>query len=430
MNLKGIIEKTKNYPIRMKLQKVFRIIITIFTISILLSIVCLFCVHSTPGKIAAAIGTLIAGGIGIALTTMLGYGLSAEIARPILQLDEAAKQLEKGDFNVEVEYVSQDELGQLADRFRNMSGILHNVVSDLNYIVGEFAKGNFDVHSQQKEAYVGEFQTLMQQLLVMVQEVSDTLRCVSESSDQVATGSTQMAESAQSLAQGATDQAAAVEELLATVTEVTEQVEENSRATDRVHDKAKVVGTEAAASQKKMEELTRAMQRISETSNELESVIAEIEGIAAQTNLLSLNASIEAARAGEAGKGFAVVAEQIRKLAEDSSHSAETSRKLLENSLKEVEAGNVTTAETASALSRVIEELDGIILEVANIRAASDRQATSVREIEKGVEQINEVIQTNSAASEETSATSEELSAEAQNLDAIISRFQLRAAKK
>ena len=90
----------------------------------------------------------------------------------------------------------------------------------------------------------------------------------------------------------------------------------------------------------------------------------------------------------------------------------------------------MTTAETASALSRVIEELDGIILEVANIRAASDRQATSVREIEKGVEQINEVIQTNSAASEETSATSEELSAEAQNLDAIISRFQLRAAKK
>ena len=124
------------------------------------------------------------------------------------------------------------------------------------------------------------------------------------------------------------------------------------------------------------------------------------------------------------------MAEQIRKLAEDSAHSAETSRKLLENSLKEVENGNATTAETAEVLGRVINELDGIIAEVANIREASDRQAVSVEEIEKGVEQISEVIQTNSAASEETSATSEELSAEAQNLDAAIKQFILRDAAK
>ena len=199
----------------------------------------------------------------------------------------------------------------------------------------------------------------------------------------------------------------------------------NSKSTDVVHDRAKMVGAEALVSQKKMQELMEAMERISTTSKEIESVIAEIEGIASQTNLLSLNASIEAARAGEAGKGFAVVAEQIRMLAENSANSADTSKHLLEANQVEVDHGNEVTQQTSASLNKVIDELDVIIQEVANIRVASDNQATSVKQIENGVRQISDVIQTNSAASEEASATSEELSAEASSLDGLVSRFKL-----
>lgn len=420
----------KNVSIRKKISRAFQIVVALLAIAVALGIAAMFMANTIQGKIIISVILIIVGAIGILITIAWGKGLALSIVTPIRELEKVAALFAEGKFDVDIQYESEDEFGQVAERFRKTSKGLEQVLADLNYMIGEFAKGNFTVRSQAREAYTGDFNTVLQQLVSMVDQISDTLRAIGESSEQVAGGSEQLAESAQDIAQGATDQAAAVEELLATVTEVTEQVEENTKSTDRVHDKAKIVGREAENSQQKMAELTQAMQRISETSKQIESVIVQIEGIAAQTNLLSLNASIEAARAGEAGKGFAVVAEQIRKLAEDSSASADTSKKLLENSLREVDNGNVITQETAAALNEVIGGLDGIILEVANIRTASDRQVISIREIEKGMEQINDVIQTNSASSEEASATSEELAAEAQNLDAIIGRFKLCEADK
>ena len=188
---------------------------------------------------------------------------------------------------------------------------------------------------------------------------------------------------------------------------------------------AKARGLRGISTMKK-DELVEAMKKINTTTQNVEKIIADIENIASQTNLLSLNASIEAARAGEAGRGFAVVADQIRQLAEESANSAVESKKLIEQSLSEVDDGNKVTKETGEAMKKVMDELDKIIQEVANIRTASDRQATSVEEIRKGVEDINDVIQSNSAAAEETSATSEELAASASTLSELLEKFVLR----
>ena len=418
--MKKLEEMLREKTIKNKLSFVFRIMDVLYVVLALVAVVGLIQSKNYVGSVIVVIIVVLA----IAFNAAMSKMLAKMLVEPIESLVVASEKIASGDFEIGTPYESEDELGRLSDSFETAAGILKKVVSDLQDIVEHFAEGNFDVHSNCPDAYVGQLRNVLDELDDMVNKVSETMHGIQGSSEQVSAGSNQLAVSAQDIAEGATSQAAAVEELVATVEEVTNQVMENTKSTDIVHDKAKQVGIEAANSQQKMDELVDAMKKIDTTTQNIEKIIADIENIASQTNLLSLNASIEAARAGEAGRGFAVVADQIRQLAEESANSAVESKKLIEESMNGV--GNRVTRETNEAMQKVMTELDQIIQEVANIRTASDRQAVSVSNIKKGVEDINDVIQSNSAAAEETSATSEELSASATTLNELLEHFKLR----
>ena len=357
---------------------------------------------------------------------MLFRSLEELLVLPLKEMVTASEQIAEGDFDIQIEYDGEDELGELSGSLKTAANILKTVVSDLLYVVEHFSEGDFNVESTCPGMYVGQLKNVLDELDEMVEKISDTMHGIQSSAEQVSTGSGQLAESSQDIAEGATNQAAAVQQLTTTIEVVTGHVLDNTKSTDIVHDKAKVVGAEAADSQNKMQELTTAMEKINSTTQNIEKIIADIENIASQTNLLSLNASIEAARAGEHGRGFAVVADQIRQLAEESANSATMSKTLIEESLRDVESGNRITKEASDAMNQVMTDLDEILCEVANIRVSSDKQAESVQEIKTGIESINDVIQTNSAAAQETSATSEELTASAISLDELLKEFKLR----
>ena len=382
---------------------------------------------------SVVIGIIIGGAIGVIAVAYSIYKakqIGERIGEPVAQCTDRIQLLAQGDLHTPAPKVETgDELQILAEATASLSDNLQQVIGDTDYLLGEMSEGNFAIVSNCREAYIGDFSGLLESIRKLNHKLSETLGEIKNAVSQVSAGAGQMADAAQGLAEGATDQAGSVEELQATITNVTEIVEKNAKALGASYEKAMEYQQQARTSGEEMKGLTDAMQRINETSKQISDIIGEIEDIASQTNLLSLNAAIEAARAGEAGRGFAVVAEQIRKLADDSAQSAVHTRELIETSLQEIEKGNQITDKTAEALQKVVEGIEDLANESKKAMEESNAQADAMAQIEQGIEQISTVVQNNSATAEETSATSEELSAQATNMNELTDAFQLRSEK-
>lgn len=357
----------------------------------------------------------------------LSIAISKSIENPLNELKDRFITFAEGDIDSPLPSVeSEDEIKELVQGVSAMSDRIRVIIKDSGRLLNEMSDGNFAVDTDCEEAYTGAFTTLLTGVRKMNQQIETTVRGVSDASEQVLTGSTNLAEAAQSLAEGATDQAASVEEMQATINELTSGIKSTAEELETAYNEASRYAEVAEGSREDMEVLVQAMARINETSEKIGEIIVQIEDIASQTNLLSLNASIEAARAGEAGKGFAVVADQIRNLAEQSAKSAVDSKALIEAAIHEVGDGNMYAEKASASLKEVVDGIQTIAGSARKMKEISIEQADSMDQVEQTAERIAEVVQNNSAAAEETSATSEELTAQATTLSGMVSVFKLR----
>ncbi len=295
--------------------------------------------------------------------------IAQSIIRPVSKIVSIASDMANGDLDKDIDIRQQDEIGDLADAFRNMKAKIRDVVVN-----------------------------------------------VKTAADNVASGSQAMSSSSAQMSQGATAQAASAEEVSASMEEMVANIRQNADNALQTEQIAVKASEDARESRQAVAEAVTAMQEIAKK-------VAIIEDITRQTRMLSLNATIEAARAQEHGKGFAVVASEVRGLAERSQTAA--------TEINQLAGSSVAVAEKAGEmLMKLVPDIQKTAELVQEISASSKEQRTGSDQINQAIQQLDHVTQQNSAISEEMASTAEELASQAEMLQHAITFFKTEETEK
>ena len=393
-----------------------------------------FQVELDSSKLAANVCTVIifivisAAGIAIAVvTTFIGRVITDSITEPVAQIDAAVASLRKGELsNVDMlTYESEDEFGDTVRNLKEAMNILSDYVREISDEVKYIAQGDLTRNGDDITDFLGDFSELKHSLLFILKRFNSTLSEITNIAEKVSSNAKDVEEASKSLSDGATEQAGVIEELNATIDTVVSLAADTAKETKSASERVKASASKANEEREKMNGLLTEMERITEISKEIGNIITDIEDIASQTNLLSLNASIEAARAGEAGRGFAVVADQIGKLASDSAKSVINTRELIDKTLVEIEKGNAITRTTADAFNQIIADMESFAEMAQNTMEKANTQADSLEQIGQGIEQLSGVVQGTAASSEENTAISVNLADEAAKMQDHVNTFKL-----
>nr|WP_325241455.1 methyl-accepting chemotaxis protein [uncultured Oscillibacter sp.] len=347
------------------------------------------------------------------------------IVIPVEKVRVALVGFSEGKLDIPVDYESKSELGEMCDALRSSQHTLDGVIKDTCRLLEEMGNGNFNCRTEAEQLYVGELRSMLESIRVINRSLSDTLAQINLSGEQVSSGSDQVSTGAQALAQGATEQASAVQELSATIAEISSRSQSNAKRSEQAIDHSKNADLRVRESADYMEEMVKAMEKISSSSEEIGKIIATIENIAFQTNILALNAAVEAARAGSAGKGFAVVADEVRNLATKSDQAAKATKELIDNSITSVQDGSEIVKRVSESLDKTVEATNESMSALQEIAKAVEEEAEAIAQVTEGIDQISSVVQTNSATSEQSAAASEELSSQASLMKDLLSKFRL-----
>ncbi len=324
-------------------------------------------------------------------------------------------------------YDRKDEIGVIARTTHTLCDHLRQTIDDIGHILGEMADGNIAVDVAQNESYyIGDFQVLAQSLKTIRNNLLQLTASITQVSSRVTNEANCVSLSAENLAHGAATQSESVTRLTESANSITTQLRLSADSCSATQELVNQAALYTAEANKKMTQLTAAMDNVALSSSEIEKIIKTIEDIASQTNILALNAAVEAARAGTSGKGFAVVADEVRNLAAKSADAAKNTADLINRSILDVHSGTNATAQVADIMRTIDQCTSSIREKVFEIAAASTQQSNMISDLNVGIEEISQVVQANSAAVGQSVDTSRELSGQAKKLNDLIGQFHIR----
>lgn len=380
--------------------------------------------NRTVNRLAAFVAVIFLAGI--AAIAVIVRMIALNMVKPLKSLTDAAQKIAAGDLDVSVQADSNDEIGALGDAISDTVVRLKDYIKYINEIegvLGLIAEG--DLRFELKQEYAGEFAVLKKGLLQIQDKLTGALKHINEVSGQVAEGAKQIAQVAANLASSSTEQSGSVEQLDQSIKYVSSLSEENRINADSASQSAQTAGRFLEDGNRKMEELTKTIEEISDTSQKIGGIMAIIEDISSQTNLLSLNASIEAARAGEAGRGFAVVANEVGTLANQTAGSSQETGELITAILESIKKGMQAAQDTTNTMLDVLGYAKEASEKMEGISAAVGKEAEAMGSVAEEVDQITSAVESNMAIAEESVAASEELASQAEALKELVGGFRI-----
>lgn len=316
--------------------------------------------------------------------------LDRKIISGIQNITTSVKRISEGDFSIVVDEQGTPEFSMLSSSVNKMvESICQNI------------KQNEDLIVQQKEDMANNLT-----LIENVKKVCANLDGVSQ----------ETLSTADAIHNGTNEQEQAVKDLSQVMDNLVRELNESADASKSAAAAAMGAAQKIEITGQQMYTLEGAIEKISDMSAEIEKIIGEIDSIAQQTNMLSLNASIEAARAGEAGKGFAVVATQVGDLAARSAQAARQTSELITNSIQAVEEGRLITKKTAEEFAAVVTEIEEASRSVKEITGMVKQNVDTVSQVAEGLDVIANVVQKNVEISKNSKAVSEHMADEAGKL--------------
>ncbi|NCB93531.1 MAG: methyl-accepting chemotaxis protein [Clostridia bacterium] len=348
--------------------------------------------------------------------------ITRSIVRPLSEMENAAKKLSEGKLDQTIKYESENEIGSLAGSLRATIETMRSYIGEIDRGMNAIGNGRLNYHTLTE--FKGDFKSIRDAMNNISANLTSAMIQINTSAEQVMRGAEQIAGSGQALSQATLEQASSVEELGATINEVSTRINENAQNAMSTSKLTEALGIEVNESSEQMKNMSHVMKQMKDMSADITGIIKDIEDIAFQTNILSLNAAVEAARAGEAGKGFSVVANEIRRLSAKTTEASKTTSELINQTVQMMVDGSDMADKTSGKLQEVVKATQEAAQNVDMISRASNDQATAVVQLRQSIAMISDIVQENSATAEESAASSEELTGQMQMLKELVGAFE------